>query len=71
VKKQSLWCIDVLEIVLRAEPMKLVGVGISSRARVEWYFDFLENLFRAFDRSVDLQGCVIMRYMMNVRCPSG
>src|SRR5260370_41823494 len=36
-----------------AEPMKLVGVGISTRARVERYPDFLEDFFRALDSAVE------------------
>jgi len=55
-KDQFLWRIDVLEIVLRAEPMKLVGVGIRSGASVERYPDFLEEFLRALDSPIELPG---------------
>src|SRR6266700_8026275 len=42
--------------MLRAEPMKLVGVSVGSGSGIEWYFDFLEDLFRALDRAVELPG---------------
>src|SRR5947209_874847 len=55
-ENQLLRRIDVLEIVLRTEPMKLVGVGICSGARVKRYLDFLESFFRALDSSVEFPG---------------
>src|SRR5262249_46935920 len=55
-ENQFLRRIDVLEIVLRAEPVKLVGVGISSGAGVKRYPDSLEEFFRALDSPVDLPG---------------
>ena len=42
-EQQLLRCFDVLEVVLCAEPVELVGVGVSSRARVERNFDLPEN----------------------------
>src|ERR1700689_2146359 len=44
-KQQLLRCIDILEVVLCAQPMELVAVGVGSRAGIEWYLDFLEGLF--------------------------
>ncbi len=55
-ENQFLGRIDVLEIVLRTEPMKLIGVGIRTGARVKWYPDFPEDFFRALDGSVKLLG---------------
>src|SRR6476469_5088549 len=50
-ENQFLRRINVLEIVLRTEPVKLVGVGVSSGSGVKRYPDFLENFFRALDNS--------------------
>src|ERR1700722_1584027 len=55
-KQQLLLRIDIPEVVLRAQPMELVSVGVGSRAGIEWYLDFLEGLFRALDRAVRLPG---------------
>src|ERR1700730_17240930 len=55
-KQQLLWRIDILKVVLRAQPMELVSVGISSGAGIERYFDFPEGFFRALDGAVEFPG---------------
>src|ERR1700745_1956025 len=52
-EKQLLRRFDVLEIVLRTQPMKFVGVRVGSGTGVERYLDFLEALFRALDGAVE------------------
>src|SRR5260221_2443765 len=46
-KQQLLWRIDIPEVVLCAQPMELVRVGVGSRAGIARYLDYLEGLFRA------------------------
>ena len=55
-EEQLLRRIDVLEVVLRAEPMELVGVGIGSRARIERNLDLLEGLLGPLDGAVEFPG---------------
>src|SRR5258705_4259892 len=55
-KQPLLWRIDIPEVVLCAQPMELVRVGVGSRAGIERYLDFLEGFFGALDGAVELPG---------------
>ncbi len=50
-EQQLLRLLDVLEVVLRAEPVELVGVRVGARAGVERDLDLLEGRFGALENT--------------------
>jgi hypothetical protein len=52
-EQQLLRRLDVLEVVLRAEPVELVGVGIGSRPGIEGNLDLAEDLLGPLHGAVE------------------